>query len=167
MKSDEPKLILTGRLTSSSVKEDKERESASVSTVLETVVKEGQLETYSTGLEEVVFKSTCWDKLKTGSMSGLWTAHLTDPKNKVVFAKISACYIEEMAFKVGKEGQKILTLTLGHEITGHQDAIEAAVSTMVEFQLIPDKEILKGVGDEPVELDEKDRKPVPPMGGSV
>jgi hypothetical protein len=160
-------LTLAGKLTSSSVAEDKNTESAGVTTVFEGEIKKGDLEKYDPDLEEVVFQSHCWQKIKTVVTEHQWIMQVHDPKNKVTFAQINGCLLDDLSVKVGKKGDKSLTLSVTLVRGKEQDAVEAGVSTQVVVKMIPDKEVLKGLGDEKVDRDEKDKKPVPPAEGSV
>ena len=139
-------LSLQCRLVQSCIKEDKVKGDAVIVTKFVGEAIEGLFKKFSNQLEDLVFKTRCWETVKTGQLEDAWVMVLRDGKSDEEFARIKACIIENVAVKF-KDGELEVTMTIQHRHSRQQPSLEAAISTTVMLVLEKDTEILPGAVD--------------------
>lgn len=141
---------LPGRIISSLVKEEKQKEDGVVITKIMGEAVPGTFSKFNKKLEEVITTTHFWQAIKTGEIGGTWIMTLCDLQSETPFATIKNCYIKDILIKIVNSETKgeiaATTLTIQHDQTMDQPALESAISSSIFLNLAYDESV-------PVELD--------------
>jgi len=145
------RLSLQCQVSQSLIKADKKKGDSVIVTRFMGLGTVGLFKNFSKPLEDVVFKTVCWETVKTGQIVNVWVMILRDTKTGIEFARIKGCVIENIVIK-SKDGELEVTISIQHRHSTQQPSLEAAISALVTLELEPDVEILPGAMDaEPAE----------------
>jgi hypothetical protein len=122
------KINLNARINQSAVIEDKKKEDSSVTTQFTAIIGPGVFSNYSKDLEHIIFQTNCWESIKCGEQSGVWTMKVVDPSDKEL-ACIEECTIKDLTIKLGKEDVLLAVFKVIHKYSNFQKALDCAVST--------------------------------------
>lgn len=122
------------RVVSSSIKEDKKTEDHIILTKFNCVVSKGFFNDFSEGLEQIL-ENGVWDKLNTGTISGVWEVKISETVNGKSIADIKNCVIKDVKLK-HKDDTVEMDIIIKHKLSQGQFSLETAVSQDVMLELI-------------------------------
>lgn len=149
MDLEKVKLKFVSKLIGTHVKENPKTGDNIVETIFESECTQGDFAQYNKSLEHVVFATDCWEAVKCGKQSSDWEMEMFDPNQGIIISTIKPCVIKNIAIKVGKEGVKIVRITVVHNYGKEQLAIESAVSTVVGIRFAQYTEVFPGMETSP------------------